>query len=110
MKSFSNCLGDSNANWPNVVKQETSFMLACYGVPELDSMTPARANLWKTRIGRSSSTMPKLCSLLPTDPAFMENLKRAHFLMCIWKHALNLNVPDLDPVQYGGLRIKPLKF
>ena len=45
--------------------------------------------------------MPKLCSLPPTDPAFTENLKRAHFQICIWKHALNPNVPDLDPVQYG---------
>ena len=93
------CFGDSNANWPDVVKQATSFMLACYGVPKLDSMTQARANLWKTRVGRGSSTMPKLCSLPPTDPAFMENLKRAHLQICIWKHALDLNVPDLDPVQ-----------
>ena len=45
--------------------------------------------------------MPKLCSLPPTDPAFMENLKRAYFQICIWKHALDLNVPDLDPVQCG---------
>ena len=53
------CLGDSNPNWPDVVKQATSFMLACYGVPKLDSMTQARANQWKTRVGRGSSTMPK---------------------------------------------------
>ena len=33
------CLGDSNANWPDVVKQATAFMLACFGVPKLDSMT-----------------------------------------------------------------------
>ena len=102
------CLGDSNANWPDV-KQATSFMLACYGVSTLDSMAQARANLWKTRVGRGSSTMPKLCSLLPTDPAFMENLKRAHFQICIWKHALDLNVPDLDPVQYGWTKDKAAK-
>ena len=95
------CLGDSNANWPAVVKQARSFMLACYGVPKLDSMTQARANLWKTRVGRGSSIMPKLCSLPPTDPAFIKNLKRAHFQICIWKHALDLNVPDLDLVQHG---------
>ena len=95
------CLGDSNANWPDVVKQATSFMLACYGVPKLDSMTQAKANQWKARVGRGSSTMPKLCSLPPTDPAFMEKLKRAHFRICIWKHAFDLNVPDLDPVQCG---------
>ena len=41
------CLGDSNANWPDM-KQATSFMLACYGVLKLDSMTQARANLWKS--------------------------------------------------------------
>ena len=64
------CLRDSNANWPDVVKQATSVMLACYGVPKLDSMTQARANQWKTRVGRGSNTMPKLCSLPPTDPAF----------------------------------------
>ena len=95
------CLGDSNVNWPDVVKQATSFMLACYGVPKLDSMTQAKANQWKTSVGRGSSTMPKLCSLPPTDPAFMEKLKRAHFQICIWKHAFDLNVPDLDPVQCG---------
>ena len=100
------CLGDSNVNWPDVVKQATSFMLACYGVPKLDSMTQARANLWKKRVGRGSSTMPKLCSLPPTDPAFMENLKRAHFQICTWKRALDLNVPDLDPVQYGWTKDK----
>ena len=76
-------------------------MLACYGVPKLDSMTQARANHSKIRIGRGSSTMPKLWSLPPTDPAFLEKLKRAHFQICIWKHALDLNVPDFDPVQYG---------
>ena len=68
------CLGDSNANWPDVVKRATSFMRACYGVPKLDSMTQARANQWKRRVGRGSSTMLKLCSLPPTDPAFMEKL------------------------------------
>ena len=102
------CLGDSNAIWPDV-KHATSFMLACYGVPKLDSMTQARVNLWKTRVGRGSSTMPKLCSLPPTDLAFMENLKRAHFQICIWKHALDLNVPDLDPVQYGWTKDKAAK-
>ena len=59
--------------------------------------------------GRGSSTMLKLCSLPPTDPAFMEKLKRAHFHICIWKHALYLNVPDLDPVQYGWTKDKAAK-
>ena len=50
--------------------------------------------------------MSKLCSLPPTDPAFMEELKRAHFQTCIWKHTLDFNVPALDPVQYGWTKDK----
>ena len=53
--------------------------------------------------------MSKLCPLPPTDSAFMENPKRAHFQICIWKHALYLNVPDLDPVRYGWTKDKATK-
>ena len=53
--------------------------------------------------------MPKLCSLPATDPAFMEKLKKAHFQICIWKHALDLNVPDLNLVQYGWTKDKATK-
>ena len=76
------CLGDSIANWPDVVKQATSFMLTCYGVPKLDSMTHARANLWKTRVGRGSSTMPKLCSLLPTEKPEKGTFPDKHMETC----------------------------
>ena len=65
---------------------------------------PIEKKSWKR-----SSTMPKLYSLPPTDPGFMENLKRAHFQMCIWKHALDLNVPDLDPAQCGWTKDKAAK-
>ena len=105
------CLGDSNANWPDVVKQATSFMLSCYGVPKLDSMTQARANQWKTRVGRGSSIVPKLCSLPPTDPAFMEKLKRAHLQMGYAYGNMHSISMSLTSILYnmGGLRIKPLK-
>ena len=53
--------------------------------------------------------MRKLCSLPPTDPAFMEKLKRAHFPICIWKHAFDLNVPDLDLVQCGWTKDEATK-
>ena len=53
--------------------------------------------------------MPKLCSWPLTDPAFMEKLKRAHFQICIRKHALDLNVPHLNPVQYRWTKDKATK-
>ena len=78
------CLGDSNANWPDVVKQATSFMLACYGVPKLNSMTQARANQWKTRVGRGSSTMPKLC---------FDILLCSETLVLNFRHIAELSIP-----------------
>ena len=103
------CLGDSNANWPDVVKQATSFMLACYGVPKLDSMTQARTNQWKTRAGRGSSSMPKLCSKPSTDPVFMEELKRALSRYAYGNmHSISISLTSIL-YSMGGLRIKPLK-
>ena len=39
----------------------------------------------------------------------MENLKRVHLQICIRKHALDLNVPDPDPVQFGWTKDKATK-
>ena len=61
------CLGDSNANWPDVVKQATSLMLACYGVPKLNSMTQARANQWKTLGEEAAPCLSYVPCLLQTQ-------------------------------------------
>ena len=49
------CLRDLKANWPDVVKQATSFMLACYGVPKLDSMTGKSKPMENKELGEDAA-------------------------------------------------------
>ena len=94
-------LGETEAPWTEVVKQATQFAVATYGQISCRTLCEAKAKIWKTRIGKGSSTMPKLCSLPPTDVAFQENLKRAHLQTFLWKNALRFKPQKLDPLEYG---------
>ena len=69
-----------------------------------------------TKSGRASlvtqklaSSAPPIQSLPPTSEAFTENVKRAHLQTCIWKAAVLLDPPDLDPLKYGYLKHEPSK-
>ena len=44
---------------------------------------------------------PKLKSLPPTSEAFEQNVKRAHYQVCVWNAALQKDPPDLPPTEYG---------
>ena len=50
---------------------------------------------------KGASILPKLKSLPPTVEVFRSNVKRAHFHACIWKAALQLDLPELDPLEFG---------
>ena len=78
-------LGDTIAAMPVVVQESTTFIDACYGYPHCENMTTAQQKMWKSRVGKSSKSVPKLSSLPPTSESFMENVKRAHLRACIWK-------------------------
>ena len=54
----------------------------------------------------SSIKVPKLCSLPPTTEAFQLNVRRAHFQSAIWNRSLMQEPPNLDPTEYGWLRMK----
>ena len=53
------------------------------------------------KMKRTVTRVPKLKALPPTSNAFKENVNRAHIQVCIWKHALNADPPNLDPTLYG---------
>ena len=100
-KSYSlDLLGNTDAPMPKVIEQASKFMAKCYGQSSCDSMTETRLAVWKNRVGKGA-TMPKLCSLPPTNESFEENVKRAHLQTAIWKSALDLEPPDLNPMLYG---------
>lgn len=95
------CLGDENAQLTDISAQTSSFMSACYGIKNCNSLTIARQECWVAKVGTRRAIMPKLQSLPPTTEAFLENVKRAHLQTCVWKHALDSHPPLLDPKKHG---------
>ena len=39
---------------------------------------------------------PKKAALSPTTEAFVENMKRANLLACVWKHAFDPEPPNIE--------------
>lgn len=67
--------------------------------------------MWTARTSRPGATsIPyKLCSLPPTTKAFTENVKRVHLQTYIWKRALKLNPPTMEPTNYRWIKEESTK-
>ena len=72
-----NFLGVVDVPGDDVGKGKTKFMVAAYNGSGV-TMSECCQWLWGQKTARSMGA-PKLCSLLPTTEAFVENMKRAHF-------------------------------
>ena len=99
-----NHLGDPKASLDDVMKESTHFIGACYGqkCESSDTMSSIHYKVWVSHTGRKgASILPKLTSLPPTVEAFRYNVKRAHLQAYIWKAALQLDPPELDPLEFG---------
>ena len=83
------CLSDIHASFPDVTKQATEFVGACYGHKHHTSMSEARKMSWAAKVGKGSTSTQHLNNLPPTTETFIENVKRAHIQACVWKHALH---------------------
>ena len=97
-------IGELSGVFSDCVREGTEFLLYCYGQTKDETLTDARKRIWKNRIANSNNTAPKLESLPPTDPAFKENLKCAYLQVAIWRHALNVNPPDVVIEEYGWFK------
>ncbi|CAB4040931.1 Hypothetical predicted protein, partial [Paramuricea clavata] len=103
-------LGCSDAPLPDVVDQATKFISACYSKTVHEkTMSDVRYKIWTTKFGNTATSVPKIQALPPITEAFVENVKRAHPQTVIWKAALTLDPPTLDPVEYGYVRHEPSK-
>ena len=47
------------------------------------------------------SNIPKLCTLLSTEPALRQHYLRAHLQTAYWKAACGPDAPDMDPRAFG---------
>jgi len=86
----------------SVHDQGTKFICATYGkVSEsCTSLTECRIKMWRFKTGKSGASSTKLCSLAPTNDAFIENINRCHLQVATWKTALE-EPPTMDPTSYG---------
>ena len=104
-------IGDKTSQFEDVLKEATNFIAACYKMPTDGSdMSSVRGKVWASRVRKAPSCTPKLHSLPPTSEAFCENVKRVHLLTCTWKHAVDTDPPNLDPVDYGWTKDETTKL
>ena len=95
-------LRDPNATMEDVFKQLSNFIVACYSVTgEQFTWSFVRQKVWSSQVGKAQSCAPKLCSLPPTSESFVKNVKRAYLQACVWKQAIELYPPELNPNNYG---------
>ena len=66
-----------------------------------ESMTKARWKIWKKEVANNKSAAPVLRTLPATNEAFFENDKRAHIQSAIWRNAVGINPPSVNPLDYG---------
>ncbi len=71
-------LGDIDVGMPQVIRQASVFIVACYGQSNCVTMSEARLKVWALRTGTGTASTPKLSFLPPTTEAFVENVRRAH--------------------------------
>ena len=95
----------------DVVDQATRFIGGCYTnkVGAETTKSDMRYKIWAAKFGNTATSAPKIQSLPPSTEAFTENLKRAHLQTFIWKAAVSLDPPSIDPVEYGYARHEPSK-
>ena len=92
-------MGDTEADIYSVISEATRYVCPCYGFD--GNLSEARYKLWVSKTGnRTVTRVPELKALPPISDAYEENVKRAHIQVCIWKHALNADPPNLDPTLY----------
>ncbi|KAH3834468.1 hypothetical protein DPMN_107795 [Dreissena polymorpha] len=80
-----------------VANEATRFVSIRYEKPVTEEMFNTRQSLWAASVGKSGKAMQSLPSLPPITEAFYANVKRVHIRTCLWKHALDAGLSDLNP-------------
>ncbi|KAK1886117.1 DNA-directed RNA polymerases I II and III subunit RPABC1 [Dissostichus eleginoides] len=92
-------IGNMDAPFQQVLDPATAFISAWYGIKESTDMSHTR--VWGKKNGKGHMSAPNLAALPPTNEAFIENVKRAHFQAMLWRN-LNVNLlPALNPEEFG---------
>ena len=98
-------LGEIKASIDDVIHEGKKFAAKCFGQPNISS-SKNRKSIWisKTDGAKKTAKPPTLKSLPPTDEALELNIKRAHFMACLWKASVTGIPPMLDPCDFGWVK------
>ncbi|KAJ4940719.1 hypothetical protein JOQ06_027014 [Pogonophryne albipinna] len=77
-------IGNMDAPFQQVLDPATAFISACYGIKESTDMSHTRLLVLGGKNGKGHMSAPNLAALPPTNEAFLENVKRAHFQAMLW--------------------------
>ena len=97
--------GDTNCTLSGIMTQATPYILACYGQTKCMTMTEAGQKMWDKKVSRSVASAPKLSSLPPMTESFAQNAARAHLQVAVWRNALELNPPQMEPRSFGWTQV-----
>ncbi len=95
------CTGPSCHKWMRYCGGHLRFMVACYSKLKCESMTECHQRMWALNTGKSTSSAPKLCSIPPTTPEFVQNVFRYQYQVAQWYGALEADPPTLNPEDFG---------
>ena len=79
-------IGNVESPFQQVFDQATAFISACYGISDSTDMSQTRLLIWGKKNGKGHMSAPNLAALPPTKEAFIENVKRAHFQVYLWRN------------------------
>jgi len=65
--------------------------------------------LWSEEIIIYAVCAPTKAALSPTSEALVENVKPAHLQACVRKHALDPGPPNIEPTDYGWVKMEANK-
>ncbi len=95
-------LGRTDCDIAEIVQQATVFISLCYGPKDADDISAVRFEMWTMKMSSKRLTSaPEVKMLPPTIQAFQLHVKRTHYQTALWKSALEIEPPAIDPKDFG---------
>ena len=94
-------IGKVDSPIEEIVKETTLYQCSLYGCQPCQTSTECRQKQWKAKVGKLGASALKLCSLPPTTQGHVQNTLRAHIQVCEWYSTMEVDPPNLDPIEYG---------
>ena len=96
-------LGDMNVDFSLVLSEALTCLSQLYGISKITckDVSELRYQVWCKKMGKAKQLVLK--NLPPTENAFIENVKRAHYCAALWKSACESYPVEVTLTDYGWI-------